>query len=205
MTKPTDEQQAAAEAQTMAPFSFDLTHGYHRFAELAAAEEHPRFRRAHNAACVVFAAATIEAILNERISLERTIWKDPQRAEFVEALAAVQRSLGLKDKWNLFASVRGNAAWDSAKEPFQSWDIIMSIRNELLHFKGEFLGHLEPPVKRIAPLMARLGVPPELAEEPIVYWLNSVLGSRELGKWVVEKVDYSQMLDLLAAKARTAE
>lgn len=178
----------------MQPFSFDLTGGFIYFADAAAVEEDIHRRRYFNTACIVFAAGAIEAVINERISLEAVLLNSVAKRSFYEALAAAQRSISLKDKWNLFVSVRGGDHWDSGQEPYQSYDTIITIRNELLHYKADFLGHLEPPVNRIRPLLARFGVPNERADDPHVHWLDALLETRDLGNWVKDRVRYDTLI-----------
>lgn len=194
-TPPSEESSKQREAlRSMYPFSFDLTGGFIYFADAAMGEDDTKRRRYLNTACIVFAAGAIEAVINERISLEVTMFGDESKKPFFEALAAAQRSISLKDKWNLFVSVRGGRRWDSAEEPFQSYDTIITIRNELLHYKADFLGHLEPPVNRIRPLLARFGVPSGRIDETNVQWLHALLEARDLGSWVKDKVRYDSLV-----------
>jgi hypothetical protein len=151
---------SAQKQRSMYPFSFDLINGARFFADAAATEEDDNRRRYLNTGCIVFAAATIEAVLNENISVGNFFGQDvrfshiPQ--EFLTALASTQKYISLKDKWNLFVSVRGGYFWDSSSEPFQSYETIIAVRNELLHYKADFLGPLEPPINKIKPLLTQL-------------------------------------------------
>lgn len=181
---------------SMYPFSFDLTGGFVYFADAAATEDDVKRRRYFNTACIVFAAGAIEAVINERISLEAKLFDSGAKRPFYEALAAAQSYISLKDKWNLLVAIRGGHHWDSAREPYQSYDMIISIRNELLHYKADFLGHLEPPVNRIRPLLKRFGVPSERADDSDVSWLHALLEARELGRWVRDKISYDALLSL---------
>lgn len=181
----------------MFPFSFDLINGCHYFAQAAASESETKRRRYLNTACVIFAAGTIEAVLNELIAVHAMPGNQSNpNAAFYSALSSAQKAISLKDKWNLFASVRGGHTWDSAAEPFQSYDTIITIRNELLHYKADFLGHLEPPVNRIRPLLHLFGIPETRTGDNIVLWLHALLESRGLGAWVLEKLRYSELLSL---------
>ncbi len=184
----------------MYPFSFDLLGGAYFFAEAAANETDNQRRRYFNTSCIVFAAATIEAVLNEHISLGNTFGQDIRYQhipnQFLAALSNVQKSISLKDKWNLFVSVRAGSFWDSAIEPFQSYDTIVTVRNELLHYKANFLDHLEPPINRIKPLVDRFHEEMERSEDS-TSWLHALLESRVLGAWIKEKVRYDELLDVL--------
>ena len=116
--QPVDDPAGKYQAQpSMQPFSFDLTGGFIYFADAATVEEDVQRRRYFNTACIVFAAGAIEAVINERISLESVLLNSGAKRSFYEALAVAQRSINLKDKWNLFVSVRGGHHWDSAEDP----------------------------------------------------------------------------------------
>ena len=194
---PSDNSQEHHERSTsMYPLSFDFTGGFVHFADAAAVEDNIKRRRYFNMACIIFAAGAIETVINERISLEARLFNSGASRHFYGALADAQRSISLRDKWNLLVSVRGGHQWDSAKEPYQSYDTIITIRNELLHYKADFLGHLEPPVNRIRPLLKIFGVPDERADDQIVGWLHALLESRDLGSWIKDKIDYKILLTL---------
>lgn len=118
-----EQSQEPEATRAMYPFSFDLHNGAHFFADAAVTEADEKRRRYLNTAAIIFAAATIEAVLNEQISLRSELGIDEHLSqiphEFFEALANAQRTISLKDKWNLFTSVRGGQMWDSGVEPFQ--------------------------------------------------------------------------------------
>ncbi len=185
--------------KSMYPFSFDLFGGAYFFAEAAITESEARRRRYYNAAAVVFAAASIEAVLNEQISLRSQFGPDSDMhhvpKEFYEALVRAQKSISLKDKWNLFLAVRGGWPWDPSAEPFQSYELLIALRNELLHYKAEFLPDGEPPLRKLQPLIDRLAVsdaPVEEDETPV--WLKRILESQQLGAWLKQRMDYTEIL-----------
>ncbi len=184
----------------MHPFSFDLLGGAYFFADAASSEADDKRRRYYNTSCIIFAAATLEAVLNEQISLRNVFGNDvhTQRIpkEFVTALVNAQKTISLKDKWNLFVSMRGGRPWDSGQEPFQSYDLIIALRNELLHYKAEFFPCLEAPVKKLQFLIRRFCpmMNPATTDE-VTPWLTGLLESRELGLWVKEKLRYEELLN----------
>jgi recombinational DNA repair ATPase RecF len=195
------EQSEEPEAtRAMYPFSFDLHNGAHFFADAAVTEADEKRRRYLNTAAIVFAAATIEAVLNEQISLRSELGIDKHLShiphEFFEALANAQKTISLKDKWNLFTSVRGGRMWDSGVEPFQSYDLLISLRNELVHFKAEFLADQQAPLNKLQPLVDRLSLrlPPD-EEKYHGYWLKTLLESTHLGPWIRKSLDYTAVLE----------
>lgn len=186
--------------KSMYPFSFDLFGGAYFFAEAAIAESEARRRRYYNAAAVIFAAASIEAVLNEQTSLRSQFGPDSDMhhmpKEVYEALARAQKSTSLKDKWNLFVAVRGGRPWGAGAEPFQSYEVLIALRNELVHYKAEFLPGGEPPLRKLQPLIERLPVsdaPVKEDETPV--WLKRILESQQLGAWLKEKIKYTEILN----------
>lgn len=195
-----EQSEEPEPACAMYPFSFDLHNGAHFFADAAVTEADEKRRRYLNTAAIIFAAATIEAVLNEQISLRSELGIDEHPSqlphEFFEALGNAQKTISLKDKWNLFTSVRGGQKWDSGVEPFQSYDLLISLRNELVHFKAEFLADQQAPLNKLQPLVDRLGLRPPLDEEKHHgYWLKTLLVSKHLGAWVRKSLDYKAVLE----------
>jgi hypothetical protein len=196
----TPKSPSQEDMRAMYPLSFDLLGGSYFFADAANAETDDKRRRYYNTSCIVFAAATIEAVLNEQLSLRNVFGSDNEMRhipkEYFAALANAQKAISLRDKWNLFVTVRGGRPWDSSQEPFQSYDLIITIRNELLHYKAEFLAHMEAPIRKLQPLIERFCPTQNLTTmDEVTVWLNCLLESRELGSWVKEKLRYNELLD----------
>ena len=102
-----------------------------------------------------------------------------------------QKALSLKGKWNLIATISQGAKWDSGSEPFQSYELVTALRNELVHFKGELLGKDEAPNRKINGLMAQLGIESgaTFIEDDASSWVADLLMHRELGRWVFERIE----------------
>jgi hypothetical protein len=133
----------------MRPFSIDLIAGCERWAKLASASHDASETMHYNTSSVLFAMSTIEAKVNEWISIASEIPDAEIPAGFCKSLTALQRTLSLKNKLNLISALTGGAQWDSGSEPFQSYETIVALRNELVHFKGQLLGKDEAPNRRI--------------------------------------------------------
>ena len=180
----------------MYPYSFDLCNGYHYFAECAGKSEDDKKTRYYNSACVFFASSCIEAILNERISMYHTLGKDIRDQhipmQYWETLFNIQKNKSIKEKWNLIISVLGGQLWDSSKEPFQSYDILFSLRNELVHYKAHFKEMGDAPTRKIKSLLETLIGKIKVSNNPEEYkaWVTTLLESPKLGNWVKEKVNY---------------
>ena len=170
-------------------FSSDLIRGCQDFAEKARNADTDEEARIYNTACLFFATSTIEAKINEWISIMQVCFKEEPKS-FWHALAPLVKSLKNDEKWNLIATQHENSTlWDNGKEPFQSFSLIVSLRNELVHYKGEFLPKDTPPLKKIKGLMDFLGVQSSASflEDDISAWAYDLLNSRKLGLWVAAK------------------
>ena len=186
-------------AAVMHPYSRDLVQGCSHYAEMAKSAKFPQETLMHNTACVLFGASSIEAKLNERVSMAKLVLEG-DKAGFWSVMASMKQGLSLQQKWNLIASHEGGTLWDSGKEPFQSFETVASLRNELVHYKGEFLPKDKAPVNRISGLMQLLGVKSNatFVEDDCSAWIHDLLTCRELGGWVSKKIsDLDAQFDVL--------
>ena len=178
-------------AGAMHPFSEDLTKGCQFFAQLAQTSTQAEEIRYANTACIFIAASAIEAKVNEWISISQILGGEGKIPEdFWKSLVSLQRNLRFEDKWNLIASLHNGKLWDRGQDPFQSFDIIVSLRNELIHYKGQFLGRDETPNKKIKDLMRRFGVKSHATfiEDEVSTWVEDLLKVKELGGWICSKI-----------------
>ncbi len=170
-------------------FSSDFIRGCSWFADKIKTAEYDDEVRSLNTACIFFATSAIEAKVNEQISIAKQCFMD-EPSSFWHALAPLVKTIKTEEKWNLIASHENGTLWDKGREPFQSFDLIASLRNELIHYKGEFLPKDTPPTNKIKGLMELLGVKSEanFIEDDCSAWVYDLLNSRDLGNWVVSKL-----------------
>ena len=175
----------------MYPFSIEFLAGCRKFADLAQETQNVQEVMIYSASCIVNAVCFLEAKLNEEIAIaricfdegsnERKQWDDVKEGE---------RRTSVSQKWDRVAALTGGVCWDSGKDPFQSFETISSLRNELVHFKAELLGKEEAPSRRIAGLMRQLGVRSEATwvEDDCSSWVRDLLSEKSVVKWVSEKI-----------------
>lgn len=124
---------------------------------------------------------------------------EPQ--SFWHSLSPLTKKLKLSEKWNLIAAQEKGVFGDNSKEPFQSYEIITSLRNELVHYKGTFLSKDETPTRKIKGLMDKFGVKSEstFVEDDCSSWVGDLLICRELGLRVAETTEkfFENISDLL--------
>jgi hypothetical protein len=169
-------------------FSSDLIRGCRDFAEKAHNAGTDEEARVYNTACLFFATSTIEAKINEWISIMQVCFEGEPKS-FWHALAPLVTSLKIDEKWNLIATYENGTLWDNGKEPFQSFSLIASLRNELVHYQGELRQKDTPANKKIKGLMEILGVESKTSflEDDISAAVYDLLNSRNLGPWVASK------------------
>ena len=173
-------------------FSTDLLQGCSHFAAEAARTHDSEERRFCATACIFFGASVMEAKVNEWISISTNVADTEIPQDFWKTLEISQKNLRLEEKWNLIASVSGGTLWDNGKEPFQSYSVILALRNELIHYKGQFLGKDEAPSRKIKDLLMKFRIQSKATfiEADASSWVADLLNEPSLSRWVADKVNY---------------
>lgn len=183
----------------MSNFSADFLHGCKKFAELANSTDNKQEIRIFNSSSIINAACFLEAKINEEISIGVLCYGfEPDSLESKEWLTIqnLQKKLTIQEKWNLVSLRTNGVLWDKGKEPFQAYEIISSLRNELVHFKGAFLGKDEAPNKKIVGLMKSLCITSTASwvEDDCSSWVTDLLNSKELSAWVYKSISNFEQL-----------
>lgn len=182
-------------------FSKDLLQGCKYFAEKAESSTNCEETLYANTACILFATSVLEAQLNEWISISAQLKNDDESFSFWKNLENMQKKLKVEEKWNLVASYQNVTLWDNSKEPFQSYQTITALRNELVHYKGTFLGKDEAPNKKIKDLMKKFKAETKASflGDDVSSWVYELLIKKDLGVWVFKKTNqfHKSFIDLL--------
>ena len=173
----------------MQMFSRDLIYGCKEFAKKAENTDSDKKIRVYNTACILFAISSIEAQLNERIVMLKLCFIEEPKS-FWHILNTLSKSLKLEEKWNLIAAHSNSTSWNKGREPFQSFEIINSLRNELVHYKGTLFPKDTAPTKKIKGLMKKFGIKSSASfiEDDCSAWVGDLLDYRNLGTWVTSIV-----------------
>ncbi|RKT58795.1 hypothetical protein DFR40_1823 [Azonexus fungiphilus] len=141
------------------PFSVNFLAGCRKFSDLAKETDDGQEVMIYATSCIVNAACFLEAKLNEEVAIARICFDESsyERKRWDEVKDGERRH-SIPQKWNQVAALTGGRCWDSGVEPFQSFETISSLRNELVHFKADPLGKDEAPSRKIAGLMRLLPV-----------------------------------------------
>lgn len=173
------------------PFSVEFLAGCRKFSELAQETDNGQEILIFGTSCIVNAACFLEAKLNEEVAIARTCFEEEsvERRQWNDIKDRARRD-SVPQKWNQIAALTGGCRWSSGEEPFQSYETISSLRNELVHFKGELLGKDEAPTRRIAGLMQQFGVQSEATwvEDDCSSWITDLLSEKTVVRWVSEKI-----------------
>ncbi len=171
-------------------FSSTLIDGYNKFADNAENRDLSDDVMVNNSGCILFSISAIEGKLNEFISIQLMIDMN-DGIPFLKELKKMERTISIEEKWNFLAEIFKFNKWNNSKEPFQSYNTIKSLRNELVHYKGTPYGKDETPTKKIKGLMNELNVSSKASfiEDDCSTWIDDMLNSPKLGKWVVKKTD----------------
>ncbi|HAO24271.1 MULTISPECIES: hypothetical protein [unclassified Methylophaga] len=175
----------------MHPFSVDFLAGCKKFAELAKQTDSEKEVMIYSTSSIVNAACYLEAKLNEEIAISRMFFNECSRegkrwGEIKES----ERHTSVPEKWNRISSLTGGRKWSHGEAPFQSFETITSLRNELVHYKGDLLGKDEAPSRRIEALMRQLGIKSEASwgEDECSSWVTDLLSNPDVARWVAVKI-----------------
>jgi hypothetical protein len=101
-------------------------------------------------AVVILARASLEAYLNEFLNLREHV--DSQK--WGAAISELRR-VNIQSKWALAAQLFGGKSFEKAAEPYQSFSLLVTLRNELVHYDPKFLPLGRFPSKKIEALNSK--------------------------------------------------
>lgn len=175
----------------MHPFSVEFLAGCRKFSDLAEEADDRQEVMIYATSCIVNAACFLEAKLNEEVAIARICFDEgSDERKCWDEIKEGERRLSVPQKWNQVAALTGGCRWDSGVGPFQSFETISSLRNELVHFKGDLLGKDEAPSRKIAGLMRQLGIKSRATwiEDDCSSWVTDLLSEKTVVRWVSEKI-----------------
>lgn len=172
-------------------YSNDLFQGCGHLSKLAKSFENPFEVRMANSSCIFFGVSCIEARLNEQFSAFSAISDvDGADSGFWKSLEERHIRSSIQNKWNIVANKLSGIEWSNGSEPFQSYNLVVTLRNELVHYKGALYGKAETPNKRIAHVMKTLGVTssPRFTDDDCSSRSYDLLSSNKLGESVYASI-----------------
>lgn len=127
----------------------------------------------NTSAVVILLTACLEAYVNEYLALMRQM----ESQKWGEPIAKLDRA-DLKTKWYEAPLIFGNATFAKGAEPFQSFRLLVSLRNELVHYDPRFRTPSEFPSKAVRTLKDKF----PFAYEGTADWTTQVLSS-DCARW----------------------
>ena len=176
---------------SMSLFSNSFLRACKKFSDLAQMSTTQEDTVVYNLSSIINAVCFIEAYLNEQISIGVICYSkdDPTGKPWFD-LQTEKKQLKIQEKWDLVAAIKDTEKWNNAVEPFQSLETIISLRNELVHYKGDFAEKDQAPTKKIHALMNKLDIvsQAEWTEDDCSTWIQDLLNSKALTSWTYEKL-----------------
>lgn len=141
--------------------------------------------RTSNIGAIFAAGSYVEARLNEISAQVKNTGALERTKHFWDHIHKTRKDRPFIDKWNLISSQHNGIRWESSVEPFQSYDLIMSLRNELVHYKGDFGDSTKPPTKKLMGLISKLRSKDENEDDSLSdFWIDEFLNSKQLAPWI---------------------
>jgi hypothetical protein len=120
----------------------------------------------HSSAVVILLHSCLEAYLNEFLATMRQL--EAQR--WGTSISHLDRA-DLKRKWLQAPLIFGSRTFETSTEPYQSFHLLVSLRNELVHYDPRFRTPEEYPSKKIRALRTKFA----FAYEGAADWTTQVL------------------------------
>jgi hypothetical protein len=134
-------------------------------------------------AAVMLSVASLESNINEYLSEEDKLFPELNQGARQEFSLLIS-SLAILEKYQKVLSVKGLERFDKGQKPYQDVDILISLRNELVHFHPEWHDEQERHKKLGHKLAYRFELSPFISEESGVLFPQRFV-SHGCSKWAV--------------------
>jgi len=129
-------------------------------------------------AVVILLQSCLEAYINEFLAVHRQM--DVQK--WGAAISQLDR-ISLPEKWFRAPLIFSSKTFDKGAEPYQSFSLLVSLRNHLVHYDPRFRTPLEFPSKKVRSLKAKF----TFSYEGRADWTTQVL-NLECARWGCQTV-----------------
>ncbi|MBK7234004.1 MAG: hypothetical protein IPH93_17495 [Saprospiraceae bacterium] len=146
--------------------------------------DNKRSRIEANLILVTLIVMKLETTINELIN-SVCEWKPEMFDQnFIDNFVQNEKTMCISEKYNLLANKLNALEWKLDKEPFQTFDVLISIRNEMVHYKGKWIEQNKGPNKKITHLMNNIiKIKSQDNNLKHTHWVNELLGSENLLNW----------------------
>jgi hypothetical protein len=126
------------------------------------------------AAVIVLASTALDAYINETLAFFYLMEQDLHKRQDIAKL----RTEKLRPRWIAAPLLLGGTAFDVRAEPFLSFDLMLTLRNKLVHYSAGFRTTNEYPLEKIAEYKKRFA----FTHEGTADWTSQVL-NLECARW----------------------
>ena len=181
--------------QTMRPLSDNFVRSFELFPHLIAHCNDDRDIRIYNIALLTNCVAYIESALNEKLQHLQT------RKAFLETnyediddacnITSIKKTEKIHRKWDRIKKMEGSPdKWDEGHSLFSNFSALCSLRNEVLHYKCDYLEADEVPSKRIKTIMHQVCDEQPYGKKPyhkqlFESWCSYLLMQKKLAEWCI--------------------
>jgi len=126
---------------------------------------------------IVLCHSSLEAYINEFLVVRKqgdAKWEAP--------ITELQKA-NLHEKWALTAQILAGKSFDKGTEPYQSFSLLVTLRNELIHYCPEFLPVGTFPSKKVESLTTKF----QFTHPGKTVWIGQVLNA-ECARWACRTV-----------------
>ena len=181
--------------QTMRPLSDNFTRSFELFSALIAHCNDDRDIRVYNIALLTNCVAYIEGKVNEKLQSLQTrkafLEADYQDIEAESNITSIKRGEKIRQKWNRIKDLETSPdKWDNGKLVFANFSFLCDLRNEVLHYKCDYLSTGEVPTKSIENIMHQVCDEQPYGEKPYYRqmfesWCSYLLMQKKLSEWCI--------------------
>lgn len=136
-------------------------------------------------ATVMLAVASIESNINEHLADANDLFSELKigaRNEFCSLVSG----LAILEKYDRVLAIKSSPPFERGKTPYQDIDILISIRNELVHFHPEWHDEQDRHKKLGQKLLYRFELSPFISEDTGAVVFPQRFVSHGCTKWAVE-------------------
>lgn len=141
--------------------------------------------RIYNIALLINCVAYIENVLNQKLELEVKTFSEQDIRKY-------KKSSKMSEKWDLVQEhANSKNLWDRSNAVFSDFDALLSLRNEILHYKCDFLESTEVPSKNIKRIMCEVCDEAPFGNKPLntlmrESWCEHLLKHKRLSLWSIK-------------------
>lgn len=133
----------------------------------------PQFIK-YPSAVIVLVSTSLDAYINETLAFFQLMELEPNKRLQIAAL----RKRKSKEKWVRASKILAGKAFDTNTEPYLSFDLMLTLRNKLVHYSAEFRTPNEYPLPKIDEYKQRFTFTYEGTSD----WTSQVL-NLECARW----------------------